>query len=56
MAAAEGFFQRRCCCCFPWPCSTWEHIQLSCNRNSFGIEGFVVVVVVVVAYLFIRIN
>lgn len=32
MAAAEGFFEGRRCCCFPWPNSSWERIQLSSDR------------------------
>lgn len=32
MAAAEGFFGSRRCCCFPWPKSSWERIQLGSDR------------------------
>ncbi|KAJ4761470.1 NHL domain protein [Rhynchospora pubera] len=34
MDAADGFFERHRCCCFPWPKSTWdwERIQLASDR------------------------
>ncbi|KAJ3700590.1 hypothetical protein LUZ61_004295 [Rhynchospora tenuis] len=33
MEAADGFFERQSrCCCFPWPKSTWERIQLGSDH------------------------